>query len=171
MALSLSTRQAVSQMPSTAWMRQSQQQQPQGASTHLRLQKQHSFSEANRTQHIVAGGGSHLLATRRAGSGCLTRGLSVDRSLESIRLKSAPAHEVQSKRVNARKSTKCGGVGLKVIKNPTIAEGTYSYACAGSTSSLLKSLDQELKQVNGQLGQRFNRNSVCAPANIEDLTE
>ncbi|XP_050324853.1 uncharacterized protein LOC126756072 [Bactrocera neohumeralis] len=176
MALSLSTRQAVSQMPSTAWARQSQQQQQRSpsqprASMHLRLQKQHSFSEANRTQPMGAGGGGHLLAARRAGSGYLTRGLSVDRSLESIRQKSAAAHETQSKRINTRKSAKSAGVGLKSFKNTTIGEGKYGYARAGSTSSLLKSLDKELKEVNGQLGQRYGRNSACVPTNSEDPTE
>ncbi|XP_011191211.3 uncharacterized protein LOC105217749 [Zeugodacus cucurbitae] len=173
MALSVSTRQAVSQMPSSAWARQSQQQPPQqrsSAAMHLRLQKQHSFSEANRTQHFNAGAAGHLLAARRPASGYLTRGLSVDRSLESLRQKSAAAHEVQSKRVIARKSAKSGSERLKGVKNSTIAEGKYGFARAGSTSSLLKSLDHELKQVNGQLGQRFHCNSACVEGNIEDPT-
>ncbi|XP_054739346.1 uncharacterized protein LOC129245289 [Anastrepha obliqua] len=183
MALSLSVRQPGQQMPTTDGARQQRSlqatataahhtQQPATAA-HLRLQKQHSFTEANRVQHI-GGGSGHLLASRRAGSGYLTRGLSVDRSLESIRQKLATAtktstvHETQSKRLN--KSSKNGSEKLKGIKNVKNAEGKYSCVRAGSTSSLLKSLDNELKQVNGQLGQQYKCNSVCDSANINNKT-
>ncbi|XP_012155752.2 uncharacterized protein LOC101460243 [Ceratitis capitata] len=192
MALSLSSPQAAQQMPSsTVWTRQSQPQErsmyatsvavtpqnQQHKSAPLRLQKQNSFTEANRTQYI-AGGNANLLAARRAGSGYLTRGLSVDRSLENIRKKvhtqsstAVGAHEAQSKRIITRKSAKSGGgEKLKGIKTSTFADGKHSYMRANSTSSLLKTLDHELKQVNGQLVQRFNYNSVCVPASVEEQT-
>ncbi|XP_017481689.1 PREDICTED: uncharacterized protein LOC108370787 [Rhagoletis zephyria] len=173
-------------MPTTAWTRQ-QQRSLQGASTatmhhtqqrpatNLRLQKQHSFTEANRTQH-TAGSSGHLLTARRPGSGYLTRGLSVDRSLESIRQKlaiqkpaAAAAHDAQNKRMN--KALKSGVEKFKGIKNQRLTEGKYSCVRAGSTSSLLKTLDQELRQVNGQLGQQYgNCNSAFDPTSAKKNT-
>ncbi|XP_067633333.1 uncharacterized protein [Eurosta solidaginis] len=145
---------------------------PQRPATHLSLQKQLSFAEAHKAQHNGTNRSNRLLAAHKVGSGYLRRGFSVDRSLESVRegtQKSAASYETPSKRLT--KPAKAGSDRPNLLKSQKYIESSeLGFVRAGSTSSILKSLDYELKQVNSQLEQRYNCKRVCEPVGATNIT-